>query len=56
MLIYDQSSIYINITQIRLYTIYSHSTRGAIALLSDYAAAVSETAGVLAESQLSGHI
>ena len=33
----------INITQIRLYTMYFDSTGAATALLSNYAAAVSET-------------
>jgi len=44
MWIYNDFSTSINITQIRLYTMYFDSTGGATALLSNYAAAVSDTA------------
>ena len=40
---YDHFSTFINITHIRLYTIYFDSTGDATALLSNYAATVSET-------------
>jgi len=49
---YDYFSTFINITQIRLYTMYFYSTGGAAALLSNYAATVSETMA-LAEFELS---
>jgi len=42
MWIYDHFSTSINITQIGLYTICSHSTEGATALLADSAAAWTE--------------
>ena len=41
--IYDHFSTSINVTQIGLCTTYCHSTGGATALLSDYAATLSET-------------
>ena len=43
MWIYNDFSTSINITQIRLYTMYFDSTGGAAAILSSHAAAVYET-------------
>ena len=54
--VYDHFSASVNITQILLFTVYFDSTGGATEVLSNYAAAVSETMQELAEFQLSEHI